>query len=241
MVKTKPYISVDLLEEIKKEREKELQTYLGEIIKLENKTTYQDYIPDELAEALGIEVVSNYYNERIKNLEKFVNEIETGESVSLNSIKNIAHKYALRFLPANRFKSEYPVQAVHNAKEWYDRGYNDFYILAPGKDLTLKKDPILFVKIDGRYTVVHKWGNDFTVFRRLLAWKPFSIIVTSLIGVLCYYLAILSYSNIDASFIGIVSLAGMIVSILAGILFIGSTICGETLFYDKKKWNSVFE
>lgn len=77
---------------------------------------------------------------------------------------------------------------------------NNFFILAPGsmfktektKAFSIKpKDPIMFYREDGtHYRLIKKWGNDFSVFRRLLGF------VTKSWATYVFYLYTLPYITI---------------------------------------------
>lgn len=64
----------------------------------------------------------------------------------------------------------------------YYRKFNDgefpnTFIVAPAESFALQerpKDPLFFYEInDEYYYLVHKWGNDLNIFRRIAAWWKF--------------------------------------------------------------------
>ncbi len=107
-------------------------------------------------------------------------------------IYTLALKYKLRFLPSRLFKGNVDVQVAAKVKEFAKVAIanvtdkhslqNNFFILAPAEAFQLQEvkyvkkpkdpDPILFYKtIEGQYKLIHKWGKDFTIFRRIVGWK----------------------------------------------------------------------
>jgi hypothetical protein len=111
-----------------------------------------------------------------------------GEVYTLEQIKTMCCKYALKFLRSDMYKgtidAEIPAKIRQFAKEsnldlkGTDFG-RKFYIMAPQQAFVLIDrpkpepiDPILFYKIDEtHYRKVHKWGVDFSVLRQIIGWK----------------------------------------------------------------------
>ncbi|MEQ9261808.1 MAG: hypothetical protein RLP14_01470 [Owenweeksia sp.] len=98
-----------------------------------------------------------------------VNRIFSG-----GQIKKLCTDYRLRFLPARHFKGEIPYEAISHIKKLQRHGsgeLTDFKILAPAPMFNLvdqDKDPLLFLALgNNRYYLVHKWGSDLSVFRKL--------------------------------------------------------------------------
>lgn len=94
-----------------------------------------------------------------------------------DQIRNICIRYRLRFLDSGHFKSEFPYEAIsriHAFEQQYDTRIGTFRIVAPDRMFDLEninKDPLLFAELaDGRYYLIHKWGEDLRWHRRLLAW-----------------------------------------------------------------------
>lgn len=128
-----------------------------------------------------------------RELEKIENEYH-GEIYNIYQIRDLAINYKLRFLKSAFYTGTYDVQVTAKIKDFARKAnvelneYNlksKFYILAPEKmfALTDKKyvtkkelDPLMFYKVDEEhYRLVHKWGNDFTIFRYLTGfrWKSY--------------------------------------------------------------------
>lgn len=134
---------------------------------------------------------------RVMELEKMENEY--GKVFHINEIQNLAIEYKLRFLPSSQFTGNMDVQVVSKVKEFVGEAAtrktvvglddhvlkNQFYILAIASQFNLRqgrrrppsipkivdRDPVLFYKIDeDHYRMIHKWGTDFTIFRRITGW-----------------------------------------------------------------------
>ncbi len=114
---------------------------------------------------------------------------------SLAEIKKLCLKYRLRFLSTKYFKKPYPQEALAEIKRTESvsgEKIDAFAILAPATMFKLEdanKDPLLFAPLsDGRFYLIHKWGNDLSPVRKLLAWPTktlfnllFSLSVLSII------------------------------------------------------------
>lgn len=103
-------------------------------------------------------------------------------------IKETCIKYNLRFLHSRKYKGSIEPtlgSAILNffkEKNIDSKSYeaaNNLFIMAPSKAFNLEErpkpapiDPVMFYKMSttegDMYALVHKWGKDFTVFRRLL-------------------------------------------------------------------------
>lgn len=94
-------------------------------------------------------------------------------------IKKLAVDYRLRLLPSNLYIGQIdPLlpsvmnQFVRDHEISQEHVKNNFYVLAPAKSFKLQErpvDPIMFYQIeDGKFAFVWKWGNDLTLFRKIL-------------------------------------------------------------------------
>jgi hypothetical protein len=104
-----------------------------------------------------------------------IDETDLHKIFTLDVIEKICVKYRLRFLHSKYFKSEVPFEAIIKIKELekkYSTEVKDFYVLAPFSVFDLKdinEDPLLFAKLgDGKFYLVHKWGNDLNFGRSIL-------------------------------------------------------------------------
>lgn len=120
-------------------------------------------------------------------LEKF--DEEYGEVFHISMIKALCEKYHLRFLGSRHYTGNIDTVVVQKIREFISKHdhigsddyslRNSYFILAPpsmfkleDKIIVKEKDPVIFYRIDeSHYRLIHKWGNDFSVFRRLLGWK----------------------------------------------------------------------
>lgn len=114
-------------------------------------------------------------NEHAKERAKLKNE----RIFSKKDIIDIACKYGLRFLEAEKYKGNLPLDLPQKIKEAENKmeelgleNRKEAFILAPADNFKLEerpKDPLMFVNVGGDlYYLVHKWGNDLSIFRRLL-------------------------------------------------------------------------
>lgn len=142
-------------------------------------------VEDELKKALA----SNP-NGEAPNLD--ISQLEEGNIFHLAHIKELATRYRLRFLDAYLFKGEIPAEAMSKLKAVQRRQSEDlthFKIMAPADLFKLSykdKDPMLFVPV-GRnlYYLVHQWGNDMSLWRKILVY-PFRNIGTLIRSMLIF-------------------------------------------------------
>lgn len=179
---------VNLLQEIEnmsKELSQESQTALDSVkgylegVAAEERKILQDVGLDaELAEADNRKSAAL---ERQQYLNKY------GNCINLHQIQAICEKYALRCLPIKYFKGNVGPLVASDIKKFVEKHGLEaelrsgnlkrcLYVIAPAESFALSerpKDPILlycpnkYVKGESVYTVVSKWGTDFTLKRRL--------------------------------------------------------------------------
>lgn len=96
---------------------------------------------------------------------------------SEETIRSLCVKYRLRFLEGALFKGAIPDQAVYAIRQIERRlgvPLQAFRIMAPSARFKLcdsEADPLLFLALaDGRYVLVHKWGNDLSPWRAVAGW-----------------------------------------------------------------------
>lgn len=96
----------------------------------------------------------------------------------ISQIQSICMKYYLRFLNVHFYSGSIPTDLATKISTFeiaYDLNCKetDLFIVAPKTSFKLEakpKDPLLFYRInDEYYYLIHKWGNDLNVFRRLKA------------------------------------------------------------------------
>jgi len=157
---------VNLFQELLQERNKQVSTNdLTSIIK--NIWTKEDSKKDRITQSL------KDANNGSFNKLKF-EEMETKNIFHKDTIKKICVRYRLRFLDSNLFKGEYPkniTKIISDIEKKHDTNLNNFMIMAPSKLFKIKSpdDPILFIPIgNDYYYLIHKWGEEFNYFRKLL-------------------------------------------------------------------------
>jgi hypothetical protein len=123
------------------------------------------------------------------DLEKLENSYD-GRVYTLDQIRDLCVDYNLRFLSAQYFTGGFDVEVAGKIIEFSNKtkapidDYSlrrDYFIMAPEEMFTLKEikhipkkelDPAIFYRIDrNHYRLVHKWGNDFTIFRLLTGFR----------------------------------------------------------------------
>ena len=117
--------------------------------------------------------------------------LERDNIFHIDDIKAICIRYRLRFLESSLFKGEIPQEAISKTKQLekdHDIILSGFKIMAPSKLFKLENydDPLLFAPIgNGYYYLIHKWGNDMSVWRKWLMY-PFrnldTVIVSTIIA-----------------------------------------------------------
>jgi len=190
---------------------------------------------------------------------KIENEISQSnkfkEVYDISTIRKLAIDYRLRFLPSNlyigtidpllpskikNFMSENNL--ISSTKYW--EGSNRFYILAPASSFKLEKrpkDPIIFYKInDRKYAFVHKWGNDFSIFRKFKMFflrTGFHMMILPLLLILSYnFFAFPYYHYNENNSFTVISIALSI----AGIIISFFMIFLDTSFESSNLWDSKY-
>lgn len=105
---------------------------------------------------------------------------------SYEEIKQLAIDYRLRFLQTSYYKGKLDVEVFGKVKDFCKKhdvqtahDKDRFFILGPAECFQLQNrpkpeprniDPLLFYRIgdrngDNHYKLIHKWGNDFSIWR----------------------------------------------------------------------------
>jgi hypothetical protein len=156
---------------------------------LENERSKYGDIMDEVADLLKKSAEQD--EEILQRLKKpkgelldldMLDESDKDKVFSLYQIKRICVKYRLRFLDSTYFKSEFPYEAIQKIKQFenkYQVKVEKFKIVAPDDVFDLEdvnKDPLLFAQLsDGKYYLIHKWGQDLAWYRSILYYPIRSI------------------------------------------------------------------
>lgn len=131
--------------------------------------------------------------ERIRGEQLQLEKLENGFAGKVykrHQIEKLAVDYRLRFLQSRYYTGSFDVEVAAKIKEFAketNTSIDDytlsrqFYVLAPQEMFQLKdekyvtkreKDPAIFYQIDNdHYRLIHKWGNDFTIFRLLEGFR----------------------------------------------------------------------
>lgn len=145
-------------------------------------------------------------------------------------IKSLCEKYSLRFLPTYRYKGEFPedldvaiYQAEQNVGKLYESGC---YVAAPKSSFELEekpKDPLLFFSLgDDYYYLIHKWGKDLSIFRRLVGlWNMnrFAILSTLFLSIGWFSGFMIAHSQGDTSVSGNVLAIGLLGTLIGFCIF----------------------
>lgn len=165
-----------------------------------------------------------------------------GRIITLDEIEKVCLKYDLRFLESKRFVGKVDALAGAKLMELQKKGIsfdsNDFKVMAPPKafklDYVERKvkdlDPALFYRVSGTdggmYLMVHKWGKDFTFWRRFLGMfykNVFNMISLMTIGYLLTFELLLTLfhipNNLYASIPVSLVLGGGFTMITLGLFF----------------------
>lgn len=185
---------VNIKEELQKQRdssvesEKELDSIEGLKLLLENNASQErdilkeaglDHNLKQMEKQKGINLERKKFEEKLND--QFFTEKE---------IKELCMKYNLRFLKSNKYKGAIePVLGSKILNFFKEKNIdaasyeasNNLFIMAPAKAFNLeeipvppraKTDPAIFYKVNSAegnmYALIHKWGNDFNVGRRIL-------------------------------------------------------------------------
>ncbi len=189
------------------------------------------------------------------NLERGKFEEKHGEKFyTEEEIKAICVKYKLRFLQSNRYKGVIPPELGARLANFFKEkkidgskheANSNLFIMAPAKVFNLEEvpkpprvqaDPLMFWKVrtnEGTfYTLIHKWGNDFSITRRALGIifeNPFSYSVSLTVAsaiLMSVLLTVIGLSPISFA------------SIIASVLFGGAVTAIQGLWYfgSDKSW-----
>lgn len=145
----------------------------------------------------------------------------------ISQIEGLCKKYHLRFLPSNLFKGSVDIDLPSKISQFevaYDvrcQQTNSF-VVAPASSFKLKerpKDPLFFYKINDQfYYLVHKWGNDLSVFRRVYALftNPFWCLLVAFSAILIISVPCIYFSPFDGQklFIGLLTFFAVLLNIM---------------------------
>lgn len=226
-----------------------------------------DHNLKQVEEVLGINLERERFEERI------------GENVfTEDEIKSISLKYNLKFLQSKRYKGSIEPQLGAKILRFFEEkkidsinyeANNNLYILAPATAFNLDErplppkpariDPAIFYKMTGPrevgtyYVMIHKWGNDFTVARRIMGvilehkWRWASLFMLSVATVILSIIAMFGFNPflpVPMIFSGIVAFLTLLIGwgTRMGITVDGSTDRAKSdkfnLRFSRHGWNS---
>ena len=170
---------------------------------------------------LNDELMENNINKNLNSCATSIENIDLtkynkNDVYDLKSIKSIAVKYRLRFLPTKYFKNEIPQEAIFKTKSLEKEQY--FYQKLSHTcssyifDLEdVNKDPLLFAPLkNGKYLLIHQWGTDLAWYKKLFALPLRSLesilisigFVALLLSIITPTWLILNSAEIDMGYFG---------------------------------------
>ncbi len=157
--------------------------------------------------------------------------LETDRIFHIDQIKAVCVDYRLRFLNSIRFKGQVPEEAVSKIKtleKHHNTTLNGFKIAAPSKLFKLDNydDPLLFApRGNGYYYLIHKWGNDMSVWRKLMVrtFRDLGSFLIFLLAVSVLLTSLVSENSLGKADVSVVRFVSF--------LFIFKSACGIALYY----------
>ena len=235
------FSKINLKDELKKFQSKEN----SEILDLVN----NQLLNDELMEN-NIKKNLNSCATSIENID--LTEYNKNDVYDLKSIKSIAVKYRLRFLPTKYFKNEIPQEAIFKTKSLEKKNntsIKNFHILAPATSFDLEdvnKDPLLFAPLkNGKYLLIHQWGTDLAWYKKLSALPLRSLesilisigFVALLLSIITPTWLILNSAEIDMGYFGYHRIAWFLYAYIL-ISSITTFICfSQNIYPSEYQWN----
>ena len=235
------FSKINLKDELKKFQSKEN----SDILDLVN----NQLLNDELMEN-NIKKNLNSCATSIENT--FLTKYNKNDVYDLKSIKSIAVKYRLRFLPTKYFKNEIPQEAIFKTKSLEKKNntsIKNFHILAPATSFDLEdvnKDPLLFAPLkNGKYLLIHQWGTDLAWYKKLSALPLRSLesilisigFVALLLSIITPTWLILNSAEIDMGYFGYHRIAWFLYAYIL-ISSITTFICfSQNIYPSEYQWN----
>lgn len=170
------------LESLKNNDVENSEMFLNEVKQLMEGTVLEER---DILKSMGLGSNIIKSENKTKDLNEFKEMEKTyeGEIYTIDQIKHLALKYNLRFLNSKQFKGTVAPELgsilVRFKKKHLLSDYDmrdNFFILAPESMFELNKrpiDPLIFYRATNKnsnktiYKLVHKWGEDFSITRRI--------------------------------------------------------------------------
>jgi hypothetical protein len=207
---------------IKINLEKELLAENKKIITAKELLFVQEYervvevFNDDSLNRIGVtESIDEGYWIKRKNesLKKEAEDFDKSRVFHISQIESICNKYYLKFLPSSRYKgaldNDLPFkinnfEASYGVKCESRNDYGNTFIIAPPESFNLQEkplDPLLFYKINEEYFyLIHKWGNDLNITRRLYGILQNINIIVCIIFISGFIGYLLPFGNIGIWF-----------------------------------------
>lgn len=215
--------------------------------------------------------IENVRSEQIE-LENLENEYE-GKVYKIDQIKNLCVDYRLRFLQSRYFTGSYDVEVISKLKEFAKNTKTSiddytlsmrFFVMAPQEMFELKDkkyiskaelrrqaDPAIFYQIDeNHYRLIHKWGDDFTIFRLIegFRWKSWwnhqwfntamLMPIVSLLYFLCIYEPAAQFDNHPIINLSIITIISFVLSHIIFGMIKQDELTVIDGYFTKTNWNS---
>lgn len=218
-----------------------------ELLLIKEYETYGININNNTLERLGLNSNLNKAKEIVEknnNKKQQISNYNQERVFHISQVESICRKYSLRFLPIEYYKGTVPIELAYKIEQFeiaHQKSIDksDCYIMAPAKNFKLEerpKDPLFFYKINEEYFyLIHKWGNDLSIFRRLISISSITIVklICSIILLFtffsCYYFPERVVDTI---------LSGILACILT--IVVSFMIADVTYTIDKDNWNSKY-
>lgn len=205
------------------------------------------------------------------NLTRDKKETELNSKVfTEDEIKETCIKYDLRFLHSKSYKGSIEptlgaaILNFFREKNIDSKSYeasNNLFIMAPSKAFNLEErpkpapiDPVMFYKMSttegNMYALVHKWGKDFTVFRRLLgaaretSWHWFWTLVVLAFIASTIVSACIGFSPLSLIVLGSNACIAFILVMLYLCITIGDSEWKWSNYrssFSRNSWNSIYK
>ena len=205
-------------------------------------------------------------------LENLENEYE-GKVYKIEQIEKLCVDYRLRFLQSKYYTGSYDVEVAAKIKDFakatkspideYTLGRR-FFMMAPAEMFSLRDekyvskaelrrqaDPAIFFQIDEKhFRLIHKWGNDFTIFRLIegYRWKSWwshqwfnTVMISPIIAMLFFLFHETPAAQFENHPILNITVIGLVSFIMTHLLFgIWKQDEWEAIrgYFSKTNWNS---
>lgn len=129
-----------------------------------------DMVKGELKNAELSDV--HFLKERGYNVDSFKTN-QTRNFLTREDIRTLAASYRFRCLPLNQFRGQIDPAVIQKMKAFeVEHPYVDYRVMAPVSMFELREpkdiDPLLFAQVGSEWHLIHKWGSDATLLRKML-------------------------------------------------------------------------